>query len=247
MSDSLQTFFRQNRSIILSYVATFVLLIAVSVFRPGFGLGSVDGMRSLLVEASVIAIVSLGQTLVILSGGIDLSLPWTLAGTAVMMTVLTEGQNAPLIWVVPLLLVGCLVIGFINGALITYLDVSPVIVTLAMGSILLGAVSGIGIGSSGVIFGTTPAFISVCPVAAFSVCQPGVGHDRPCDDSDYRPVVLQIWSPSVCDWDESSSFPLFGLGCPTGHHRHLHAERVPGRGRGNFSRRSIRARLSGHG
>lgn len=160
MSDRLRIFFRQNRNIIMSYVATFLLLAAVSIFRPGFGLGSVDGMRSLLVEASVIAIVSLGQTLVILCGGIDLSLPWTLAGTAVMMTVLTEGEKAPLIWVVPLLLVGCLIIGFINGALITYLEVSPVIVTLAMGSILLGAVSGIGIGSSGVIFGTTPALVS---------------------------------------------------------------------------------------
>jgi ribose transport system permease protein len=160
MTNHLQTFFQQNRSIILSYLATLILLVLVSIYRPGFGLGGADAMRSLLLEASVIAIVSLGQTLVILSGGIDLSLPWTLAGTAVMMTVLTQGQNGPAFWVIPLLLVGCLVIGFANGAIIAYLEVSPVIVTLAMSSILLGAVSGFGIGSSGVIFGTTPPAIA---------------------------------------------------------------------------------------
>lgn len=167
MSTRLSKFFQKNRNITLSYVVTLVLLVAVSIYRPGFGFGSPEGMRSLLIEAAVIAIVALGQTFVILSGGIDLSLPWTLAGTAVMMTVLTQGKDAANVWVIPLLLGVCLLVGLINGAIIAYLEVSPVIVTLAMSSILLGAVSGFGIGSSGVIFGTTPLAIAALSSGRF--------------------------------------------------------------------------------
>ena len=99
-----KTFYRQNRNIILSYVAMLVLLVAVSIYRPGFGLGNPIALRSLLLEAAVIAIVALGQTFVIMTGGVDLSLPWTLGGSAVMMTVLTRGQNDPALWAIPVIL-----------------------------------------------------------------------------------------------------------------------------------------------
>src|SRR5581483_10659768 len=155
-SNTLKWFYRQNRNIILSYVGMLILLTAVSLYRPGFGLGNPIALRSLLLEAAVIAIVSLGQTLVILSGGVDLSLPWTFGGAAVIMTVLTRGQDSPALWAIPLILGGCFVVGLINGSIIAYLQVSPVIVTLAVSGILLGAVSGFGIGSTGVIYGTPP-------------------------------------------------------------------------------------------
>lgn len=155
----LKAFYRQNRNIILGYVAMLVLLIAVSIYRPGFGLGNPIALRSLLLEAAVIAIVSLGQTFVIMSGGVDLSLPWTLGGSAVMMTVLTRGQEGPTFWAIPVILGACAVIGLVNGLVISRLEVSPVIATLAMSGILLGAVSGFGIGSTGVIYGTPPPSI----------------------------------------------------------------------------------------
>jgi len=158
-SNTLKWFYRQNRNIILSYVGMLILLTAVSLYRPGFGLGNPIALRSLLLEAAVIAIVSLGQTLVILSGGVDLSLPWTFGGAAVIMTVLTRGQDSPALWAIPLILGGCFVVGLINGSIIAYLQVSPVIVTLAVSGILLGAVSGFGIGSTGVIYGTPPPAI----------------------------------------------------------------------------------------
>jgi ribose transport system permease protein len=157
--DGLVSFYRQNRNIVLSYVAMIVLLAAVSIYRPGFGFGNIIALRSLAQEAAVIAIVSLGQTLVILSGGVDLSLPWTFAGSAVMMTVFTHGQDGPTLWAIPLILTACVVVGLINGLVISRLDVAPVIMTLAMSGILLGAVSGFGIGSTGVIYGTPPKAI----------------------------------------------------------------------------------------
>ena len=123
-------------------------------------LGNPIALRSLLLEAAVIAIVRSGQTFVIMTGGVDLSLPWTLGGSAVMMTVLTRGQNRPALWAIPVILFGLCAGGSgertdrFRGS-----DVSPVIVTLAMSSILLGAVSGFGIGSTGVIYGTPPSVI----------------------------------------------------------------------------------------
>lgn len=155
----LKSFYRQNRNIVLSYVAMLILLTLVSLYRPGFGLGNPIALRSLVLEAAVITMVSLGQTLVILSGGVDLSLPWTLGGSAVMMTVLTRGQDAPALWAIPIILGACVIVGLVNGLIISRLEVSPVIVTLAMSGILLGAVSGFGIGSTGVIYGTPPPTI----------------------------------------------------------------------------------------
>ena len=71
-----------------------VLLTAVSIYRPGFGWGDPRHLRALVLQAAVIGLASMGQTLVIISGGADLSLPWTLTGAAIIMTMITQGQNA---------------------------------------------------------------------------------------------------------------------------------------------------------
>jgi ribose transport system permease protein len=86
--------------------------------------------------------VALGQTFVILTGGIDLSIPWTLNSAAVMLTLFTKGHDENLIWAVPLILVMALVIGLINGIGVTLLGISPVIMTLGMNAILQGALVG---------------------------------------------------------------------------------------------------------
>ena len=74
----------RNRNIVLAYVAMLVLLTAVSIYRPGFGWGDPLHLRALVLQAAVIGLASMGQTLVIISGGADLSLPWTLTGAAIM-------------------------------------------------------------------------------------------------------------------------------------------------------------------
>lgn len=157
----IRRFFDRNRSIILSYVATFILLAIVSILRPGFGFGDLTHMRELLLQASVIGLVSLGQTLIIISGGADLSVPWTLTGTAVMMTIFTQGQDERMIWAIPLALLGACLVGLINGVGIAFLKISPIIMSLAMNYILLGLISGIGLGGVGTMgqYGAPPPFI----------------------------------------------------------------------------------------
>lgn len=152
---------RQNRSVVLAYVAMFVLLAAVSIYRPGFGLGDPRHLRALLLQAAVIGLASMGQTLVIISGGADLSLPWTLTGAAIMMTIFTQGDNAAMAWAIPLVLAGCAVVGLLNGLGVTVLGVAPMIMTLAMNYILLGLIAGIGMGGVGTMgrYGQPPEFI----------------------------------------------------------------------------------------
>ena len=154
----MRSVYARHGSIVLSYVAALVLLVVVSIIRPGFGLGGLNPMLSLALEASVIGLVALGQTFVILSGGVDLSLPWVLTGAAVMMTVMTNGVDAALPWAVPVTLLLCLGVGFVNGIGITVLRVSPVIMTLAMNGILLGAMAGLVSGGA-VTYGKTPPMI----------------------------------------------------------------------------------------
>ena len=102
-----------NRSIILAYVGAIALFAATSAFSTGFA--SANHIRILLIQASFIGIVALGQTFVILGGGIDLSIPWTLNGAAILMTMFANGKNGPLIWAIPLVLAMGAFVGLLNG------------------------------------------------------------------------------------------------------------------------------------
>ncbi len=131
---------------VLGYVTMLVFLVGMSIWRPGFGLGSILGFRSLAMEAAMIAAVALGQTFVVLTGGIDVSLVWIVGGSAVLVTMLGGGQDTAVAWVVPVVLGYGLLVGLVNGLLIVKLKVLPIVVTLAMNSILAGLIQGLAVG-----------------------------------------------------------------------------------------------------
>lgn len=126
-----------NRSILFAYAGAIVLFVATSVFSSGFA--SANHIRILLIQASFIGIVALGQTFVILGGGIDLSIPWTLNGAAILVTLFADGKNGPLWWAIPLVLAMGAAVGLVNAVGIAFLGVSPIIMTLGMNVILSGA------------------------------------------------------------------------------------------------------------
>jgi ribose transport system permease protein len=74
-----------------------------------------------------------------LTGGIDLSTPSTMAGAAVLTAFLAHGNPDILLWIVPLVITAGLVIGLINGLCVAYANVPPIIMTLGMN----GAVEGL--------------------------------------------------------------------------------------------------------
>ncbi len=90
---------------------------------------------------ALLAITALGQMLVIMTGGIDLSTPGTLTLAAMIMAGVGE-QSDSRIWIAILVGVGAAaLIGLVNGILIGGLKLNALIVTLATGQIVVGVVS----------------------------------------------------------------------------------------------------------
>ncbi len=190
----LSAFVQRNLTIILAYVLAVAMVIVVSILRPGFG--SPIHLRSLAIEASVIGLIALGQTVVIISGGIDLSIPWVLNSAAILMTVLTQGHDDRLVWAIPIVLVAAGAIGLINGLAIAFLDITPVIMTLAMNGILLGVMAGVASGGLNIGYehGAPPPIVL------------GLARNRILE----LPAVVWIWVAFIII--ASIGFSLSGLG-----------------------------------
>jgi ribose transport system permease protein len=107
-----------------------VLLVFTRIIQPTYG---VSGVQNLAIGVLPLALASVAQAIVVISGGIDLSIGSMMALTSVVGAVLMAGQSAELAVavVVGVLLLG-LLLGAINGAVIVLSRVPDIVVTLAM-------------------------------------------------------------------------------------------------------------------
>ncbi|MBE7472905.1 MAG: ABC transporter permease [Anaerolineae bacterium] len=125
-----------------SGIVVFIVLLVILVsLRSGSAFLSFDNFRDILLNISILAIVALGQTMVIITRGIDLSVS-SMIGLVAMMVAFTIKANPELS---PVLAVGLgmalgAVLGSFNGLLITVGKVPPIIATLGTLSIYRGAV-----------------------------------------------------------------------------------------------------------
>src|SRR5207248_10142280 len=126
-----------------SWLFLLVLLIFFSITGRGFL--NIYNFQTIGADMSLVLIMALGQTFVILSGGIDLSVGFVmgLASVAAALVMSRMGGSAPLFVVVLAGLAVGLIVGFIpglvNGLVIARLRVPPFIVTLGMYGIARGA------------------------------------------------------------------------------------------------------------
>lgn len=95
-----------------------------------------------LTQTVIVAIGALGMTMIIISGGIDLSVGSVIALTSVLGAVLIRDQN-PLPWVIAATILAGGAIGLLNGALIAGFRLMPFIVTLGMLGIARGLAKGL--------------------------------------------------------------------------------------------------------
>jgi ribose transport system permease protein len=121
-----------------------VLLFLLSGFLPaGYSTlqGAIRQGLNILRLASFIAIIGAGQTLVIISGGegIDLSAGPIVTVGALLTYMIINGQNNMILPVLLLVISTGAVIGLINGLGITYLKISPFVMTLGHGRCCSGA------------------------------------------------------------------------------------------------------------
>lgn len=149
----------------VTIAASTVVLFAFSWF---FAPSSVShgALLGMLPFFAVLAIVGLGQMLVIQQGGIDLSVPGAISLTVVIVTHQPDGQDSKLGPAV-LLAIACLVVaGLINGFLVGRLRLNAIIATLGMNALLYGMVFYI---SGGTPRTTTHLLASIAGGASLSV------------------------------------------------------------------------------
>jgi ribose/xylose/arabinose/galactoside ABC-type transport system permease subunit len=89
--------------------------------------------------AAFLGLVAIGQTFALLVGGIDLSVGGVVTLTNIVSTSIMLGENGNILPAVAVCIGLGIVVGAVNGALVAYLRVAPLIATLAMNSMLFGA------------------------------------------------------------------------------------------------------------
>jgi ribose transport system permease protein len=118
-------------------VIVMILVIAFFLYRSA-RFGTVDNLTTILVAAAPFALIALGQTLVILTGGIDLSVGSIIAASAVFGS-LTAKAFPDQVW---LALGTGIIVGFvagaINGLVVSVIKVPPFIATLGMMTLASG-------------------------------------------------------------------------------------------------------------
>jgi len=143
----------QSRSLLAIVSVVIVFAIGAAVID---GFSSSFSIRAMLVLASLLAIASLGQTLVMILGGIDLSVPFVIGFANVAFATLHgDGLSVPVTFVLVLAVAGG--IGAFSGALSAVLRIHPLIVTLGVGTIVQAVVQ---IWTRSLSSGSAPAFIN---------------------------------------------------------------------------------------
>ncbi len=118
------------------YIALAVLVVVATIWAPATLRG--PGLNAIAPFATFLAIAALGQMLVIMTGGIDLSVPGTLTLASVVMVGVAHGSDERMWTAIAIALVLSALVGLVNGLLIGGLGLNALIVTLAVGQIVSG-------------------------------------------------------------------------------------------------------------
>jgi ribose transport system permease protein len=127
----------QRNAWTLGLIAFLVVLVAFTkLIQPNYG---VTGVQGLAISVLPLALAAVAQAIVVISGGIDLSIGSMMALTSVMSALLMKGQpeEFAVAVVIGVLLLG-LVLGAINGSLVVFTRVPDIVVTLAMSFVWAG-------------------------------------------------------------------------------------------------------------
>ncbi|MDX6324126.1 MAG: ribose transport system permease protein [Nocardioidaceae bacterium] len=121
------------------WYALLALVIASLIIAPHSL--SERAILTMLPVAAILAVASLGQSLTIQQGGIDFTVPGVMTMAAVLVTGESTSQDAHLLKAVVIALVVSGVIGLASGLAVALFRVTPIIATLAVNALALGAVS----------------------------------------------------------------------------------------------------------
>ena len=125
----------QLKQLISIMIVLIVMMIVFSIASQYFF--TKNNLLTVALQSSIIAIISIGQTLVLITGGIDLSLGSVIGFSGMLSSMfMVDGMSIP-----AAIILGCLIassVGLVNGLLIVYAKLPPFVVTLGSMSIVKG-------------------------------------------------------------------------------------------------------------
>ncbi|MBN2138842.1 MAG: ABC transporter permease [Sedimentisphaerales bacterium] len=128
----------------LGPLLALLLVYGVIAVRAPSSFTTIRNLETIARQTTIVGMAALGMTLIIISGGIDLSVGSIVAlSTAVIAWLLQKAGAGPLTAALGGVAAGALC-GLMNGVLITALRVVPFIVTLGMMLVIRGTAIGIG-------------------------------------------------------------------------------------------------------
>ncbi len=147
---------KNNSDILGNYLISVLLVAVISIFYRGFG--SLSHISVLLSDFAILGFLVIGQTFPVLTGGIDMSVPYMMNCAAVVLNygVNTKNWSLPAAFLVVAAIT--LLAGTVSGFCIAWLKVHPMIMTYGMNSILMGALLSWTKGTAG---GFTPEGLTI--------------------------------------------------------------------------------------
>jgi ribose transport system permease protein len=143
----------QRRFPLLQVVALVLLYLVGVVTVPGWLTRST--LLSMLVMAALLGLAGAGQTIVVLGGGIDFSVGAFITAGGVFITELTSVDHWPVWAAIVFSLAVAAVGGALNGVISYRFRIEPLVVTLGVGALLNGVLTG---WVSGAVSGTPPTW-----------------------------------------------------------------------------------------
>ncbi|KRS17159.1 hypothetical protein XM52_15005 [Roseovarius indicus] len=152
--------FASGRSAFIGLIVLFALIVISSFSIEGFLSG--PNIKAILLFAAFLGIASVGQTMVALLGGLDLSIPFVIGSSNIaLLFLITLGVPSFVAFGFILVLGG--IVGLLNGIMSFRLQGQALIVTLGSGFALAGftqIMTSIGSQFAGNVFGTVPKWLS---------------------------------------------------------------------------------------
>ena len=152
------------RGFVTVVLSTLALILVCLVFAPSSV--SAGAMAGSLPFAAILAIVGLGQMLVVQQGGFDLSVAGGVSLAVVISTHVPAGNNADLLPAILMAVGLTLAAGLLNGVLVAVLRLNAIIATIGTNALLYGAVFAI---SGGVPRITTPLLAEIAGGETFGI------------------------------------------------------------------------------
>lgn len=130
MRNKITDILKKQTNLVILVVLIIILCTAIPSFRQ------VSNFLNILKNISVISIISCGMTLVVIGGGLDLSVGSTFSLAAVISIVMLNKYNPILAIIMPI--IAAVIVGILNGVITSKFNLSSIIVTLGMLSFVGG-------------------------------------------------------------------------------------------------------------